>query len=118
MNIIVLLAGGNMSNEEIIEQEYGKGFYLTRMLDIARADERSKLAGLYFSKEAVDAMIAEERGKFAQAIELLRDLADLQNGAPLERYREEWEKTIKDVYNFLEKHEGECEAFEIRECEV
>lgn len=40
-----------------------------------------------------------------EALRLLRDLADLQNGPPLERYREEWERTMKEVYAFLEKYE-------------
>lgn len=40
-----------------------------------------------------------------KAIKLLRDLADLQNGPPLETYLEEWEKTMKEVYDFLGKYE-------------
>ena len=42
---------------------------------------------------------------FDESLILLRDLHDLQNDAPLERHREEWEKTMKDVATFLEKHE-------------
>jgi len=40
---------------------------------------------------------------FCEALRLLRDLADLQNGAPLERYRKEWEDTMAEVYAFLHK---------------
>ena len=43
---------------------------------------------------------------FGESIKLLRDLADLQNGAPLERYRQEWEETMKQVYDFLDRWEG------------
>ncbi len=38
---------------------------------------------------------------FTDAMRLLRDLADLQNGAPLERHRKEWEETMDEVYSFL-----------------
>jgi len=40
---------------------------------------------------------------FGEAINLLRDLADLQNGPPLERHRKEWEDTMDQVYGFLNK---------------
>ena len=45
---------------------------------------------------------------FGESIKLLRDLADLQNGAPLEQYRKEWEETMKQVYDFLNRWEGRC----------
>jgi hypothetical protein len=44
---------------------------------------------------------------FGESIKLLRDLADLQNGAPLERYRQEWEETMKQVYDFLNRWEDQ-----------
>ena len=40
-----------------------------------------------------------------KAIKLLRDLADLQNGAPLEQHRTEWEQTMNEVYEFLNQTE-------------
>jgi hypothetical protein len=43
---------------------------------------------------------------FGDSIKLLRDLADLQNGAPLERHRKEWEETMEQVYDFLNRWEG------------
>lgn len=43
---------------------------------------------------------------FGEAIKLLKDLADLQNGAPLEQHREEWEETMEQVYDFLNKWGG------------
>lgn len=42
---------------------------------------------------------------FGESIKLLRDLADLQNGAPLEQHRDEWEDTMEKVYSFLESWE-------------
>lgn len=47
----------------------------------------------------------KEQEKFKKALHLLRSLADVQNDAPLEKYREEWERTTKDVYDFLSAHE-------------
>jgi hypothetical protein len=42
---------------------------------------------------------------FLESIKLLRDLVDLQNGAPLERHRKEWEETMEQVYEFLNRWE-------------
>jgi len=44
---------------------------------------------------------------FGESIKLLRYLADLQNGAPLERHRKEWEETMEQVYDFLNRWEGQ-----------
>ena len=44
---------------------------------------------------------------FGESIKLLRYLADLQNGAPLERHRQEWEETMEQVYDFLDRWEGQ-----------
>jgi len=44
---------------------------------------------------------------FGESIKLLRDLADLQNGAPLEQHRQEWEETMEQVYDFLNKWENQ-----------
>lgn len=38
-----------------------------------------------------------------EALQLLRDLADLQNGPPLEQHRKQWEETMEQVYAFLNK---------------
>ena len=43
---------------------------------------------------------------FKQALRLLRDIADLQNGAPLEIYRQEWEQTMNEIYEFLNRWEN------------
>ena len=38
---------------------------------------------------------------FKKAIDLLRDLAELQNGSPLVRYEKEWNKTMEEVWDFI-----------------
>jgi len=40
-----------------------------------------------------------------RSVFLLRDLADLQNGAPLIQHEKQWEETMKDIYSFLNIHE-------------
>lgn len=59
--------------------------------------------GITITKQNGEVISAET--KFYQAIKLLRDLADLQNGAPLEQHRAEWEQTMDEVYTFLNEHE-------------
>jgi hypothetical protein len=39
------------------------------------------------------------------AIELLRDLADIQNGPPLATYEKQWNEIMEKVYTFLNKYE-------------
>jgi hypothetical protein len=66
-----------------------------------------------FNDKAFDYMM--EQGKkltnpspsieFQKALGLLRDLADVQNGAPLETYREEWEAIMEATHKFLSEHE-------------
>lgn len=40
-----------------------------------------------------------------ECLELLRDLAELQNGPPLIRYEKEWNETMEKVWEFLNKHQ-------------
>lgn len=47
---------------------------------------------------------ARGRTRFGEALNLLRKLADLQNGPPLETYREEWIELMADVHRFLYDH--------------
>jgi hypothetical protein len=47
----------------------------------------------------------QKQEKFKKALHLLRSLADVQNDAPLEKYREEWKRTMREVYDFLHEHE-------------
>ena len=44
-------------------------------------------------------MISEK--DFKKAVDLLTDLAELQNGAPLVRYEKEWNKTMEEVWDFI-----------------
>jgi hypothetical protein len=39
-----------------------------------------------------------------EAIRLLRDLAELQNGSPLATYEKEWNKTMEDVWEFIDDY--------------
>lgn len=71
------------------------------MIDI---DNDTKVVHL-FNPDCED---KQDQHPFAESLKLLRELADLQNGAPLERYRKEWESTMTQVYSFLEKWEGEA----------
>jgi len=56
-------------------------------------------------EKIVDKYCEKQESKFDTSIRLLRDLADLQNGSPLEQYKAEWEKTMNEVYTFLKEHE-------------
>lgn len=42
---------------------------------------------------------------FKRSIDLLRDLADIQNGAPLVTLEKEWNEVMDKVYIFLNKYE-------------
>ena len=44
--------------------------------------------------------------EFKAALTLLRDLADIQNGAPLVTLEKEWKEIMDSTYDYLEKHEG------------
>jgi hypothetical protein len=44
---------------------------------------------------------------FNECLQLLRDLADFQNGAPLEQHKVEYEKTMDEVWDFLRDHEND-----------
>jgi uncharacterized protein YgfB (UPF0149 family) len=55
----------------------------------------------------MDNLTREEREEkmepLNEALRLLRDLADLQNDAPLEQHRKDWENTMEEVYSFLNR---------------
>ncbi len=50
--------------------------------------------------------VSPSENEFKAALRLLRDLADCQNGAPLEQHRKEWEEVMQSTYEFLDAHEG------------
>jgi hypothetical protein len=39
-----------------------------------------------------------------EAVRLLTDLAELQNGSPLVTYEKEWNKTMEDVWEFIDDY--------------
>ena len=41
---------------------------------------------------------------FKRALNLLTNLAELQNGAPLVRYEEEYNKTMDEVWDFISEY--------------
>ena len=41
---------------------------------------------------------------FDKAVDLLAELRDLQNDAPLEKYRDEWEKTMDEIWRFYDRN--------------
>jgi len=45
--------------------------------------------------------------EFKEALRLLRDLYDLQNGPPLIRYEKEFNKAMSEISNFLKQHEDD-----------
>lgn len=51
-----------------------------------------------------------EKEELEKALDLLRDLADTQNGAPVGSDRKQWESVMHTVYDFLFKHEPQFEA--------
>lgn len=44
---------------------------------------------------------------FNEALRVMRDLAEHQNGAPLMRHEEEYNNTMTEVWDFLEANETE-----------
>ena len=75
------------------------------VLDFMKDAAIEKMNGV--NKNSFLADVGGSLTPFGESIKLLRDLADLQNGAPLERYRQEWEETMKQVYDFLNRWEGQ-----------
>lgn len=41
----------------------------------------------------------------ARSIELLTELADLQNGPPLVKYEKQWNETMENVWEFIHNYE-------------
>ena len=44
------------------------------------------------------------KAELKEAVRLLTDLAELQNGSPLVRYEKEWNKTMEDVWEFINNY--------------
>ena len=41
------------------------------------------------------------KSELKEAVRLLTDLAELQNGSPLATYEKQWNKTMEDVWEFI-----------------
>lgn len=50
--------------------------------------------------------VSSREYEFRAALTLLRDLADIQNGAPLVTVEKEWKEIMDSTYDFLEQHES------------
>ena len=58
---------------------------------------------------------------FNEALRLIRDLAELQNGAPLVTYEADWNKTMSEIWSFLEANESpniRQNEEQVRNCET
>jgi hypothetical protein len=58
-----------------------------------------------FINEPDDSNDKDYKSLFGDALKILRELADIQNGPPLERDRPEWEDIMQNTYEFLTEHE-------------
>ena len=85
------------------EQPIWIDFYSKLIKEIHSCENAQVILDLY--ERGVHQEAFRPINKFITAIELLRELADHQNGPPLEQHRHEYEETMKEVYNFLEEHE-------------
>lgn len=44
------------------------------------------------------------KAELKEAVRLLTDLAELQNGSPLVTYEKQWNKTMEDVWEFIDNY--------------
>lgn len=83
------------------------------LTDFTKAISVAKLIGhINSSKYFTEQQQPNVPTPFTESIRLLRDLADFQNGAPLEQHRKEWEQTMDEVYTFLKQFEGQKQLSE------
>lgn len=59
----------------------------------------------YWDKETLLELVEESEAKFEKALNLLEELSSLQNGLPLAKYEERWEKTMEEINQFLNDNE-------------
>lgn len=100
-----------MKAEELYVKEFGNVDSIPKESVIRLLRHFSKVLEMErtkFKNNSGLANISVSLTPFGESIKLLRDLADLQNGAPLEQYRKEWEETMEQVYDFLNRWEGQC----------
>ena len=73
----------------------------------ALTDNQEKIDMAADIRQFAEQQVKNSLTPFEESIRLLRDLADLQNDAPLEQHRKEWEETMEQVYAFLNRWEGQ-----------
>ncbi len=44
------------------------------------------------------------KAELKEAVRLLTDLAELQNGSPIVTYEKQWNKTMGDVWEFIDNY--------------
>lgn len=54
--------------------------------------------------EWLDESPGSDNVEFGEALRILRDLADIQNGPPLIKWEKQWTEIMKEAYEFLNKH--------------
>ncbi len=96
-----------MEAHEYYKKETGKLYYKEAALELELSDDYVNWLERNVVKLFAIPDISGSLTPFGESIKLLRDLADLQNGAPLERHRKEWEETMEQVYDFLNRWEGQ-----------
>ena len=104
---------GEISSRDLIEEvpETRHTFDIpdgVKKITVSRVGNRIIVEMVPDIKEPKPGGVSGSLTPFGESIKLLRDLADLQNGAPLEQYRKEWEETMEQVYDFLDRWEGRC----------
>jgi len=92
-------------DEEILQKWIPKGDIETRFFNyenmIAFAKHYKKLK----EGQALPLVdVSPSEHEFKAALRLLIDLANCQNGAPLEQHRKEWEEVMQSTYEFLDAH--------------
>jgi hypothetical protein len=96
-----------MEAHEYYKKETGKLYYKEAALELELTDDYVNWLERNVVKLFAIPVVSGSLTPFGESIKLLRDLADLQNGAPLERHRKEWEETMEQVYDFLNRWEGQ-----------
>ena len=59
----------------------------------------------YHQEQVKKLNINDVSSLFDESLRIMRDLAEHQNGVPLIRYEEEYNRTMTEVWNFLEENE-------------
>jgi len=93
----LFLAELGIDVNELIDCGYGAKLRLTSILN-----DYEKLVNK--TNDIHDVMPRES--DFKKALELLRDLAEIQNGSPMHKDAEEWQDIMSNIWDFLTTHEA------------